>query len=243
MKKILVLIPTYNEYDNISILLKRIFSQKIPNLQILFVDDNSSDGTRELIEKYIKEKKVFLLKRESKLGIGSAHLEGMNWAYHQGYTRVITMDCDLTHSPKYFSSLIKASKNYDLVIASRHLAKDSMKGWSFFRKAANYTSHLLIKVLFSINYDAANSYRIYRLDNIPKGIFKLIRSSRYSFFFESLIIMKMNNCKIGEIPITLKKRVKGRSKMGWYDIVERLKMMGVLYLRVTFNKGSLILKK
>ncbi|MGB9677895.1 MAG: glycosyltransferase, partial [Candidatus Ratteibacteria bacterium] len=107
--KILVLIPTYNEFENIGLLIKEIEGLRIAGLDILVVDDGSLDGTDKFVVKLSKKyKNIFLIERGVKKGIGSAHLEGIKWAYAKNYKRLITMDGDLTHSPKYFKDLILA---------------------------------------------------------------------------------------------------------------------------------------
>lgn len=241
LSKILVLIPTYNEFDNIGVLIGEIERLKIPNLDILVVDDGSSDGTDRLVIKLSKKyRNIFLLERGKKMGIGSAHIDGINWAYRKGYERLISMDADLTHSPKYFKDLIIASYKYDVVIASRHLVRNSMIGWSFKRKILTFLNHNLVKYILGLNYDTSNSFRIYRLDKIPRKIFNLISSSGYSFFFESLKILKLNCFTIGEVPVVMRERQKGVSKLSFRDFFLHFWFMMRLIFMILFRRSCLL---
>jgi dolichol-phosphate mannosyltransferase len=239
----LIFIPTYNEADNIPILFSKIQKLKLKNYDILFMDDNSPDGTGKLIDSLAKKyKNIFSKHRKGKLGIGTAHIEGIGWAYKNGYKSLITMDSDLTHSPSYIPKLISKMENYDLTVASRYLAKNSMVGWSKLRKLMTIMSHTAIRLVFNINTDTSNSYRLYRLDKISKNIFKKVRSTSYSFFFESLVIMKLNNVNIGEIPIRMHERIKGKSKMRINDVKLFAKTFLRLFFEKVFYRDSLLTK-
>ncbi len=236
MKKVLVLIPTFNEVENIGKLIKGIFGLDIPNMEVLVVDDNSSDGTVELVRRLKSEfKRINILLRKSKVGIGSAHLAGIKWAYRKGFDFLITMDADLTHSPSYIPDLIEHLSDYDLVIASRHLKGSKMTGWSFFRRILTFLNHFWVSFFFSLEVDTSNAFRAYNLKRIPKSIFERVSSSSYNFFFESLVYLKENGISMYEIPIVMREREAGRSKLSLSDFFSHikvfLKMFSLYYLR------------
>ena len=187
MRKYLVLIPTYNEIDNVITLVRQIFAQNLSNLDILFIDDNSPDGTGKLIEKMANnDEHIYLIERKKKMGIGNAHLEGIKWAYKNDYKYLITMDADFTHSPSDIPRLIGKLSKADVVITTRYRREDSLSDWNYYRKLLTKLGHLLTKVFLGMEYDATGAFRLYNLSNLPPKIFELIKSDGYSFFFESL---------------------------------------------------------
>ena len=132
--KNLILIPTLNEEENIELLYKKI-KQNIKHFNILFIDDNSKDGTRHKIKKLKrKNSNIFYIFRNKRYGVGSAHKQGLKYAYSKKYKYVITMDADGTHDPKYLKSLIQKSKKFDYVITSRFKKKGLIKDWPLSRK-------------------------------------------------------------------------------------------------------------
>ena len=121
MDKNLIIIPTYNEALNILNVIKKILHLH-KNCDLLIIDDNSPDGTSEIVEK-LRLKNIFLIKRKNKQGIGSAHKTGLKWAYKKNYEKIVTMDADGTHNPKYIKTLLNVSINADLVVTNRFLKK------------------------------------------------------------------------------------------------------------------------
>jgi dolichol-phosphate mannosyltransferase len=230
MDKILIIIPTYNENNNIDILIKSIFNKNL-EFNILIVDDNSTDGTLEKIHKLKKiYKNLFLLKRPNKMGVGSAHLDGIKWAYQNYYLKVITMDGDLTHSTDKIDDFIEKGKSFDLVIGSRFLDKNSLRDWELHRKILTHLGHFCTKFLLGIKYDASGGFRFYKLNKIPIEIFEKISSKGYSFFMESIFIIQRHNFLISEIQLQLPKRISGSSKMTAYDIIKSLLVLQRLIL-------------
>jgi len=240
--KVLVFIPTYNEAENVKIIYQLLRAVTLPEkFDILFLDDHSPDGTGDLIDQIAKEDSfVFTLHRKGKLGIGSAHQTGIAWAYEHKYETLITMDCDLTHSPDYISHFFEASKNSPVVIGSRYLDKDSLKTWNLFRKMLTKLGHFLTKHLLSMPFDASGAFRLYKLNNIEKGIFHLVKSSSYSFFFESLLILHLNQIQVAEIPIKLPKRTYGNSKMNFNDAWTSFQFLFKMFRKKNFSKKTLI---
>lgn len=240
--KVLIFIPTYNEIDNVERIFHEIRALSILG-DILFLDDNSPDGTGELIDKLIKTNKdLYVIHRKKKSGIGSAHQEGIAWAYERNYNLLVTMDCDFTHSPSYIFNFLQSSEKADVVVGSRYMKKYSLASWNLFRKTLTHLGHFLTVVLLDMPYDASGAFRLYNLNNINKDFFHLIKSSGYSFFFESLFILNYNKIKITEIPIELPARTYGTSKMSWRDAWISMKFLLKLYKKKSINKNSLILK-
>jgi len=216
-KNYLIIIPTYNEKNNIKFIVNKISKNIKFNYDILFVDDNSKDGTLKVIND-IKSKKIFLLKRKNKLGIGSAHKDGIKYGYKNKYNYIITMDCDGTHDPKYINKMIKLLGVNDLIITNRYGIKDSLAEWSFFRKLVTTFRYLLVKLLFNTDLDSSGAYRCYDCKKIKLKDILSAKNNGYIFFTESTIIIN-NLYKISQIPILLPKRYAGSSKMRFIDIL------------------------
>ena len=218
--KILVMIPTYNERENVQNMCHDLTRLNIP-INILFIDDNSPDETGEVLDELGKTiPRVLVHHRLGKLGIGSAHKDGIEWAYSHGYTHLVTMDCDFTHSPDNIPDLLKFKDDYDIVLGSRHMREDSLSGWNLWRKCMTRIGHLLTTLLLKMPYDATGAFRLYRLDHIPPKLFRDVESNGYSFFIESLAILNLNGFRIKEIPIALPPRTYGHSKLQFGDMVQ-----------------------
>jgi len=234
--KILVVIPTYNERGNVIRMYQRIFDLNIP-LDILFIDDNSPDGTGDLLDK-ISETNVFVIHRSGKLGIGSAHKVGIVWAYSHGYSQLITMDSDFLHRPEDIPLLLEQSKYSDIVTTTRFIREDSLKEWSLWRKFFTTTGHIITRLLLKIPYDVTGAFRLYKIDKIPKALFENVISNGYSFFPESLILLYLNKFSISEVPVVLPQRTYGNSKLKFRDMVQWLMFIIKLWYIKTFKKES-----
>ena len=212
-RRTLIFIPTYNEAENVQALYRQIERLGL-GCDFLFLDDNSPDGTGEIIDRLADENpRVHTMHREGKLGIGSAHADGIHWAYAQGYQVLVTLDCDFTHSPDRIPDFLGYASDYHVVIGSRFMQEDSLPGWNAFRKILTYGGHFMTNLLLRMPLDATGAFRLYRLDRIPEDIFGLIASRGYSFFFESLYVLWLNGAVVKEIPISLPARTQGNSKM------------------------------
>lgn len=237
--KILVFIPTYNEAENVENIFQQVNALPFSK-DILFLDDNSPDGTGKIIDALIeKNPNTIVIHRKGKLGIGSAHLTGINWAYEKKYETLITMDCDFTHSPSYITDFIQNSHDTDVVVGSRYMQKDSLVSWNLFRKTLTHLGHFLTKLFLNMPYDASGAFRLYRISQIQKEIFGKVASKSYSFFFESLFLLHFNNYSIKEIPIHLPTRTYGHSKMQWSDALFSVRFLFGLFRRKLFNKKAL----
>jgi len=233
---ILIFIPTYNERENVEPLFRAIDRLGL-QADVLFMDDNSPDGTGEIIDEMAKKHPgLSALHREGKLGIGSAHQEGIKCAYEKGYKILITMDCDFTHPPEYIPLLLKNSADCDIVVTSRYMARSSLAGWNPVRRMLTHLGHLFTTIFLRMPYDATGAFRLYKLDRIPSCVFDLVSSKGYSFFYESLYILNVNKFKIGEIPIKLSPRTYGHSKMKTRDVWTSFKFLVGIYLNSLINR-------
>jgi dolichol-phosphate mannosyltransferase len=220
MKKVII-IPVYNEKKNISKLFLRI--RKSFKSDLLYINDNSTDGTTEEINNLaVKYKNVYHIKRSSKLGIGSAHRVGLKWSYKRKYDLIITMDGDGTHHPKYLDKISSNLDKYDLIITNRFLNKNSLKTWPLIRVFITHVRHLLLKFLLDLEYDASGAFRSFNTKKVKLKDLLLANENDYSYFWNSIFYLKKKNYKIGEIPITLPNRLDGDSKMTVWHIINAL---------------------
>ena len=235
-----VLIPTYNEAENVEVVVSGILSTGI-DADLLFVDDNSPDGTGVILDRLAgQHPRLKVLHRPGKQGIGSAHKAGIRWAYQHGYTRLVTMDSDLSHSPSDVSRLLAASEDFDVVVGSRFIEANSLQGWTWNRKLMTHLGHLLTTVFLRLPHDCTNAFRFYRLDRIPAQLFDMVQSDSYSFFFESLHRVNVNGFRISEVAITLPARTYGHSKMKLKDILHSVVFMWQLGWRTRLRRDSLM---
>lgn len=235
-KKTLVFIPTYNEKDNIEWLFQGLKSLNLP-LDILFVDDNSPDGTGKQLDEVAKQDpRVTVIHREGKQGIGSAHKVGIQYAYDKKYDLLITMDADLTHSPKDIPKLLSHVDQFDTVVGSRYMQENSLDGWNVVRKMLTKTGNLLTTWLLGLRQDATGAFRLYRLDLVPQELFQSVESNGYSFFFESLHLIHQSRFKIKEVPISLPPRTYGSSKMSYRDAFKSLLVLFQLFFQGLFRR-------
>jgi|TARA_B110001452_G_C15205267_1_gene418124 dolichol-phosphate mannosyltransferase len=220
--KICVAIPTLNEEKNIINIFSQIKKNKI-KLDILFIDDNSSDKSQELIIKLSKKyKHVNYIFRKKKVGIGSAHKEAIQNIYKKKYDLLITMDADGTHDPKYFKKMILNAKKYDYVITSRFIESGLIKDWPLFRKLITYTRHMLVKIFLGMSLDASGAYRCFYLKKISLKDILEAKNNDYAFFWEVTYIIKKRGYSIYEIPVKLIYRKLGKSKMKLKHIIYSL---------------------
>jgi dolichol-phosphate mannosyltransferase len=211
----LIFIPTYNEADNVERLCRELTALEL-GADILFCDDGSPDGTGTILDRLATEfSHVSVIHRPGKSGIGSAHKEGIRYAYQRGYQTLLTMDCDFTHQPADVRRLLETanSSGRPIVVGSRYKERDSLPGWNLLRRSLTYLGHFLTVYLLRLPYDATGALRIYQLNAIPRELFERVASNGYSFFFESLLVLHRNGLAVEEMPIALPARTYGHSKM------------------------------
>ncbi len=227
--RFLIVIPTLNEHKNIGTIYKKIVNL-YKKANILFIDDNSVDGSKkEILDLRKKDKKVNYIFRKKKLGIGSAHKLGIKFAKKKNYQYVSTIDCDGTHDPKSIKTMFKYIKKYNLIMTTRFRYKNSLKDWPLKRIIITKMRYYIVRFILGTKFDSSGGFRLYDLNKIKlKDIF-LAKDSNYNFLWESTFILELKKYKIAEIPIILKKRSLGSSKMSLYDFI-----YGIFYLLKIF---------
>lgn len=236
-ERLLVFIPTYNERENVERMARELLGLPLP-LDVLFMDDGSPDGTGAVLDGLARENdRLRVIHRAGKSGVGSAHLEGIRYAYERGYTTLITMDCDFTHSPGDIPRLVEAARDADVVVGSRWLARNSLPGWNRLRRFLTNFGHFLTRNVLAMPYDATGAFRVYRLDRIERETFDVITSRSYSFFFESLFVLVRNGCSVNQVPIVLPARTYGHSKMALRDAARSAWFLARLRIESAINPG------
>lgn len=231
MTKILIVLPTLNEKKNIKKVYDKLKKIKYINFNLLFIDDNSNDGTEKLIKKFCKNKKNFCLLRNKRLGLGKAHMDGILWGYKKKFDFVITMDSDLAHDPKYIKEFFKL-KDYHVCIGSRYLKKKSTPKWSLFRVFLSLAAHQTSRILYGFKIDTTNGFRCYNLTKINKKFFKTIKNTDYDFFQTSAVLMLRSNFIIKEFPMKIYGRLAGNSKMNLKHILKSILNMFYLFIKL-----------
>ena len=231
MKKILVFTATYNEKENIKKLITLIFKH-CSNANVLIIDDNSPDKTAEEIELLKNEfKNISLIKRDSKLGLDTAHKFAYKYALDKGYDYLITMDADLSHDPAELTNFKSSLETYPFVIGSRYApgGKCLMKGR---RLLMSKYGNILIKLVLRINCNEfTTSYRGFDLKKLGSFNLDTVKASGYSFFMKTIFEISKRKIEIKEIPITFKDRSQGYSKLPRIEIFRTLLNLFLLILK------------
>ena len=234
--KTFVMIPTYNESENIRNLVDKILNLKIRNLHVVVVDDNSLDGTWKIVHDISKKKKnVHLLLRKKDKGRGSAGKDGFVYCLRHGADAIVEMDADMSHNPKYIPLMIRELKNADVIIGSRRIAGGNEVGRSLMRRFVTWGANLYITVMLGIKVKDCNSgFRCFKRNALEKINLKKLESKGPAIVQEVLFKVHLNNFKIKEIPITFVNRTKGHSKLGinqlaaGYFMVLKLKLLHLM---------------
>lgn len=239
MNKILVIIPTYNESENILKIIPEIlkYSDEKNSFNILVVDDNSPDGTASLVEG-LQDTRVKVLKREKKLGLGTAYVTGFKYAIEKNYDFVFEMDADFSHDPKYIPGFIeKLNEGYDLVVGSRYVLGVSVINWPIRRLILSYMANIYTRMITGLKVkDTTAGYVCYKVSSLKQLNLDNIKSNGYSFQIEMKFKMYKKGFKIVEIPIIFIDRRAGESKMSKKVVREAYFMVWKLKFRSIFNK-------
>lgn len=230
----LVFTATYNEADNVENLLNEIFSH-LPDVDILIVDDHSPDGTGPLLDQLAaKNSRIHVVHRPSKLGLGTAHLLAMKYALHHNYEHLITMDADFSHNPKYLAIMKQLLEDNDFVIGSRY-AKGGRCDYGLVRTLISRTANTLARYLLGIpTHEATTSYRGFSVDLLRQMDLNSIWSDGYSFFMESIFVVRLATRKLAEFPIHFEDRRAGTSKISKREIFKAIYNIFRLFYRRLF---------
>lgn len=235
--KILIIIPTYNEKDNIGIIISEIRGI-LPGVNILVVDDSSPDGTGKVVEKIANQTNgIYLISRPGKEGLGRAYVTGFKWALERDYEYVFEMDADFSHDPEYLPDFLEAIKSYDLVIGSRYKNGVNVINWPMSRLLLSYYSNQLVRFITGIPIrDCTAGYKCFRRRLLEKLPLDRISSSGYSFQIEIHYFAWKNGFSVAEIPIVFTDRQRGVSKMSTNIILEALFLIWKLKLSSILRK-------
>jgi dolichol-phosphate mannosyltransferase len=211
-----VIIPTYNEIENIEKMVQAVMKLE-HDFDVLFIDDNSPDGTANRIEQQIEKYKgrIFLEKRTGKLGLGTAYIHGFKWAISKNYDYVFEMDCDFSHNPKDLIKLYHACKNgADVSIGSRYVSGGKVKNWPIGRILMSYFASVYVRLVLFINIkDTTAGFKCYRRNVLESIDFDKIIFKGYAFQICMKYAAVQMGFKIKEVPITFIDRIYGESKM------------------------------
>jgi dolichol-phosphate mannosyltransferase len=210
----LIIIPTYNEYENIPPLLEAIFSY-VSQTDILIVDDNSPDGTGELVDKIaLTDKRVHVIHRAGKLGLGTAYVAGFKYAIAHNYDAAFEMDADFSHDPQYLPNFLTAIEHADLVIGSRYIPGGATPNWSIIRRLISGGGNIFARLVLGMPiHDCTAGYRCYRCEVLESIDLESVESQGYGFQVELVYRVMKQGFRIIETPIVFMDRRVGKSKM------------------------------
>jgi dolichol-phosphate mannosyltransferase len=226
MKKAFVVIPTYNERDNLQALVESILSQH-PSLHILVVDDNSPDGTGELADRIaMAEPRLTVLHRPGKMGLGSAYCDGFRHAMDSGAELLIEMDADFSHDPSVLPLFLEKIADYDLVIGSRYLNGISVVNWPLRRLMLSYGANVYTRMITGLKImDCTSGFKCFRRSLLERIDLSKVKSDGYSFQIEMNFRCHQLGARIAEVPIIFIDRRAGSSKMSKKIVREAVLMV------------------
>jgi dolichol-phosphate mannosyltransferase len=230
--KNLVIIPTYNEKENIQKMVEKVFSLK-PGFDLLIIDDGSPDGTAEIV-KTLQQKytdKLHLLQRQGKQGLGTAYIVGFKWAIEKKYDYIFEMDCDFSHNPDDLPRLLHACENgADVAIGSRYCTGGKVKNWPIGRILMSYFASVYVRLVLWISIrDTTAGFKCYKRHVLETINLDSIKFMGYAFQIEMKYASLKKGFRIVEVPITFIDRVEGVSKMSSKIFEEAF--IGVIQMR------------
>lgn len=226
-QKGLVIVPTYNESQNIPTLLRAVLDAD-PRLEVLVVDDNSPDKTGDIVAAIgVEEPRVHLLRRPGKMGLGTAYRDGFRWALARDYELIFEMDADFSHSPSHLTEFLKAAESADFVLGSRYLnGKVTVVNWPISRLLLSYGANIYARIITGMKlWDATGGFKCFHrrvLEAIDLGD---VRSNGYAFQIEMSFRAMRKGFKPVEIPIVFTDRTEGESKMSGHIVREAIFMV------------------
>lgn len=233
--KTLIIIPTYNEAENLPPLLQAIFSYA-PLTDMLIVDDHSPDGTGELADSFQKtDARVHVLHQAGKCGLGTAYLAGFKFALAQGYDAAFEMDADFSHDPRYLPDFLRAIGDADVVIGSRYVAGGDTPNWSTFRRLISGSGNVFARLVLGIPvHDCTSGFRCYHRRVLESIDLDAVQSHGYAFQVELTYRVMMQGFQMVETPIVFMDRQCGKSKMSPVIFLEALRYV----LRTRFGQWA-----
>lgn len=220
-----IIIPTYNERENIIPLITELLRVTPADTRILIVDDNSPDGTGELVRRFAEgEPRVSLMTRPRKLGLGTAYQAAFRRVLDEGGDEcVITMDADFSHNPRYVPELIEKCRTHDLAVGSRYVPGGRIENWELWRRLLSWGGNLYVRVITgSPIQDCTAGFSCMRTEFLRQVPFERIRASGYAWWFTLRMMFSRRGARITEIPITFTDRRLGKSKISTNIVYEGL---------------------
>ncbi len=239
MKHSLIIIPTYNEADNVSKIIPEVLAQD-EGFNVLIVDDNSPDGTAKLVKEMQRtDSRIHLIERPSKLGLGTAYVAGFKYALSHGFDFVFEMDADFSHDPKMLVKLLTKAEDCDLVIGSRYISGVNVVNWPLRRLILSYSANLYTRIITGLPVkDATAGFKCYRRAVLESFDLDSIKSNGYSFQIETNFLAWKHGFRVCEVPIVFTDRREGVSKMSKHIVYEAAWMVWKLKFRDIFSKES-----
>jgi dolichol-phosphate mannosyltransferase len=221
--RVLVVIPTYNEADNIRLITERV-RRAVPAVDILVADDNSPDGTGAIADELAAaDDHIFVLHRAGKEGLGAAYKAGFAWAKDKGYDAVVEMDADGSHAPEELSKLLDALRDTDAVLGTRYIPGGTVHNWPLHRLLLSRGGNIYIRMALGMPFrDATGGYRAYRMPVLDEINVETVASTGYSFQVELAWRAYRSGFRVAEVPITFTEREHGVSKMSGNIFKEQL---------------------
>ncbi len=232
-RTIAVIIPTYNERENLPSLVHALLALPFP-LRIIVVDDHSPDGTGEIADRLARETgRVHVIHRPAKQGLGTAYAAGFRHALKLGVDCIVTMDADFSHDPQYLPALIQQSHKYDLVIGSRYVPGGAVRLWSWQRRLLSWGANTIARLALGLCvHDCTAGFRCYRREALAAIDLDAIKADGYSYLIEMLFQCQARGLTIGEVPIIFSDRRRGASKISRQEIFKA----GITVLRLMWAR-------
>ncbi|MGQ9630793.1 MAG: polyprenol monophosphomannose synthase [bacterium] len=232
----LVIIPTYNERENIETVVSKVL-EAVDSVHVLIVDDNSPDGTGEIADELSRrDSRVHVMRRPGKLGLGTAYIEGFKYALANGYEYIFEMDADLSHDPSYLPLFLEKIEGCDLVLGSRYISGGGVRNWGPIRRIVSRGGSLYSRIILGLPFrDLTGGFKCFRREVLQRINLDAVRSNGYSFQIEMTYRAYKEGFRIEEIPIIFVDRRAGRSKMSrkifWEAVIMVWKLRLGLYRR------------
>lgn len=239
MRSTLVVIPTYNERENLPELVRQILEYE--GCRVMIVDDQSPDGTGELADELARRApgRVEVVHRVHKRGLGRSYVEGFSLALRGSADLICQMDADFSHDPKYLPSLVEAAVDHDLVVGSRYLNGISVVNWPLRRLILSAFANRYIRAVTGLSVrDCTGGFRCWRREALSRIPLERIASDGYAFMVEMLFEAARRGCRIGEVPIVFVERRQGTSKLSGGVLLESIFMPWRLRLRALFRERA-----
>ncbi len=224
--KVTVVMPTYNEADNLPAMVAELLALDIDGLEIIIVDDNSPDGTGHVADRLARcyPEQVHVIHRPGKLGLGSAYRQGFSLALRNGAGYIIEMDADFSHSPTYIPEMLQKAREYDVIVGSRYVPGGAVDDrWGLWRRFLSWFGNAYARTAIGLRVrDTTAGFKVFRREVLESIDLNRIRSEGYAFQIEMAYACQQAGYRVCEIPIYFEDRVIGRSKMDLCSVLEAI---------------------